>query len=203
MKGDNMNGKYLFHRLIKHTSNIELKTHKNFRNKRQELENNFQEFSHYLLKLENTQKSLENNVRKMLAARFINHIYSALLLLRSGLISNALICERAAIEVLALEFLVRINPKYAIKYNNNKVPKPSEIRNELKKGGDFRNEQCIKDLYKALCEIAHISRNDNNLSSIYIANNSWQLNIGGDYKEKDTNHMLEVLLTVILWFVKE
>jgi hypothetical protein len=120
-----------------------------------------------------------------------------------GLISNALICERAALEDLAFDFVLRINPEYAKKYNDNKIPEPREVRQELENNGLFDDSRHIKELYSKLSRMTHTSRNDNDLISTKIKENSWELHIGGKYSLEDTNHMLEILPSLVFWFIKE
>ena len=74
-----------------------------FTKHRRALDDAVRAFDSYFSGLEAEAKTdkLRANVKKVLAARFFNHWYSALLLCEAGLIVDVLICERSAIETLA------------------------------------------------------------------------------------------------------
>ncbi|MEI8632672.1 DUF5677 domain-containing protein [Vibrio sp. PP-XX7] len=88
-------------------------------------------FSQYFQDLEESPKTTARNVKMLLAARFINHLYSCFLLIEAGMISDAVTCERSAIEVLAAYKLLCVKPELADKYNRGKFLKPYEVRDKL------------------------------------------------------------------------
>jgi hypothetical protein len=195
-----MEERYSFKRLRYHTAYIKSKTQHSFVSKIDSLENAFSSFDKYFLELENKEKTLENNVRKILAVSFINHMYSALILVECGLIPGALICERKALEILAFEFVLRINPEYTNKYNKNKIPTAVEVRKELEKRGMVEESKKIRELYSPLSGVVHAGRDDNNLISNYLDKDSWELSVGGKHCVNETCHMLEVIPALIFWF---
>jgi hypothetical protein len=107
-------------------------------------------FGGFADELEKRPPTLVKNVSLLLTCRFMNHVYSAMLLLEAGLTADALTCERSALETLAAFRLVSLDGSYAQKYHDGKFPKPVEVRKLLEKAGDILGVRYIKDLYSAV-----------------------------------------------------
>ncbi len=88
-------------------------------------------FDGYFADLDQQADTLRRNVRKVLATSFFNHWYASLLLIEAGLVVDAVLCERNALEVLAFHWLVCLDPVATDDYHNSTVPKPVVVRRRL------------------------------------------------------------------------
>jgi len=158
-------------------------------------------FSKYFQGLEETPKTTARNVKMLLTTRFMNHLYSCFLLVESGMIADAVTCERSAIEVLAAYKLLCVKPELADKYNKGKFLKPYEVRNELESLGYPEEKQKIKDIYSSASGITHVNRDHERFTMEWEKENNGVLYIGGRFNEKDVSHMLEFLPALIHWYL--
>ncbi|WP_341501453.1 DUF5677 domain-containing protein [Gallaecimonas sp. GXIMD4217] len=158
-------------------------------------------FSEYFRSLEDSPKSLVRNVKMVLAARFINHLYSSFILVESGMISDAITCERSAIEVLAAYKLLCVKPDLAEKYNKGKFLKPYEVRDKLENLGYPEEKDKIKNIYSSASGITHVNRDHERFTSEWEKENNGVLYVGGRFSEPDALHMLEFLPALIHWYL--
>jgi len=145
--------------------------------------------------------TVERNVKLLLATKFINHVYSAFTLTENGLLSDAAICERSAIESLAGYKLLCIEPELAVLYDKGKFPKPVEVRKRLEKLGYGKEAQRIKDIYSPASGITHLARDHERFSMTWKSNSDGILHVGGVFNEGDLKHMLKFLPVLIAWFL--
>ena len=171
-----------------------------FSSKESRLQSAFLEFNRHFSEIEDQPKSLEKNVKLLLASRFLNHVYATLLLVEAGLYSDALTCERSAIESLAAYRLICADPKMAEKYNTGNFPKPVEVRKQLEKLGYTKEVKNIQNLYSSASGITHISRENERLS-VRWQNQNGEMRVGGYFDINELNHMLEFISALLFWFL--
>jgi hypothetical protein len=193
--------KYTFEKLQKHTQLIRSDTESLVLKNMKAWDDAVAIFSEYFQSLEDSPKSTARNVKMLLAARFMNHLYSSFLLVESGMISDAITCERSAIEVLAAYKLLCLKPELAEKYNKGKFPKPYEVRNELENLGYPAEKERIRNIYSSASGITHVNRDHERFTSKWEKENSGVLYVGGRFSESDVSHMLEFLPALIHWYL--
>jgi len=193
--------RYTFEKLLKHTDVIRSDSKLLMLKTKEAWGEAVELFSKFFQDLENSPKSTARNVKMLLSTRFINHLYSSFLLSESGLISDAITCERSAIEVLAAYKLLCAKPDLAEKYNNGKFLKPYEVRDTLEKLGYPEEKEKIKGIYSSASGITHVNRDHERFSMEWGEMNSGLLHIGGRFNESDVSHMLEFLPVLITWYL--
>jgi hypothetical protein len=127
--------KISFDSLIKHTDSIRNESWLIVQKHRREWNAALNAFSEFYEDLERSPSSIGRNVKLLLSTRFLNHVYSAFKLVECGLVADAIVCERSAIESLAGYKLVCSSSEMAEKYNSGKFPKPVEVRKKLEQIG--------------------------------------------------------------------
>jgi hypothetical protein len=103
-------------------------------------------FEEYVQTIEGEERTLNRNVRLLLATRFFNHVYSTLILSEAGLVADAVSCERSALEALAAFRLVSVAPEYAGAYDTDAFPRPVEVRKRLEELGFVEEIHHIREL---------------------------------------------------------
>jgi hypothetical protein len=193
--------RYTFEKLKKHTAMIRSDAEPLISKNEMAWNDAVVMFSKYFQGLEETPKTTARNVKMLLTTRFMNHLYSCFLLVESGMIADAVTCERSAIEVLAAYKLLCVKPELADKYNKGKFLKPYEVRNELESLGYPEEKQKIKDIYSSASGITHVNRDHERFTMEWEKENNGVLYIGGRFNEKDVSHMLEFLPALIHWYL--
>jgi hypothetical protein len=127
-------------------------------------------FSDFVERLEREPPSLVRNVRLLLACRFFNHVYSALLLSEVGLTVDSVTCERTALESLAAFRLVSVAPAYAAKYESGNFPRPGEVRRLLGAHGEPEDVKHVRDLCSAGSEMVHVTRSNERFNCEWDSN---------------------------------
>jgi hypothetical protein len=183
--------RYSFENLRKHTSAIRAQTASTLREHQSSIDRAFANFSKFINELEQQPISLERNVKMMLACKLLNHVYSALILAEYGLIVDALLCERNALETVAFHWLICLDPVSASEYQENDIPRPVEVRRRLEKlGADISS---LRDLYSSVSEITHVGRRSERFHSTWKNTSSGELRIGGHISPKDQAEMFQFL----------
>ena len=193
--------KYTFKRMRRHTEIIRADSKPLIVKTKKAWIEAVENFSAFFQRLENTPKSLERNVKMVLSTRFFNHVYSSFILAESGLISDAITCERSAIEVLAAYKLICAKPDLAEKYNNGKFLKPYEVRHMLEQLGYPHEKEAVKGIYSQASGIAHVNRDHERFSMKWESPDDVLLYIGGHFEETDVAHMIDFLPVLIDWFL--
>jgi hypothetical protein len=193
--------KYTFEKLKKHTAMIRSDAGPLISKNEVAWNDAVEMFSKYLQGLEEAPKTTSRNVKMLLATRFMNHLYSCFLLVESGMIADAVTCERSAIEVLAAYKLLCVKPALADKYNKGKFPKPYEVRDKLEALGYAEEKEKIKGIYSSASGITHVNRDHERFTMEWEKENNGVLYIGGRFNEKDVSHMLEFLPALIHWYL--
>src|ERR1051326_74648 len=94
----NNKSKYTLDNLREHTVTIRAQSAE-VQGKQQAFINQaFVDFDDYLDRVEKQPATLVRNVRLLLACKLFNHVYLAFILAESGLIVDAVLCERNALE---------------------------------------------------------------------------------------------------------
>ncbi|MCO6451998.1 MAG: hypothetical protein J5I90_14540 [Caldilineales bacterium] len=116
------NPKFTFDNLRNHTESIRVQTSNTLQEMRPSIEQAFAYFDDCLVEVESQPPSLERNTKMMLACKSLNHVYSAFLLVESGLIVDAVLCERNALETIAFHWLICLDPATCQEYESNHIP---------------------------------------------------------------------------------
>lgn len=193
--------RYTFEKLKKHTELIRSDSEPFVLKNKEAWDDAVALFSEYFQSLEGSPESTARNVKMLLASRFINHVYSSFLLIESGMVSDAITCERSAIEVLAAYKLLCVKPELAEKYNKGKFLKPFEVRNMLEKLGYPEEKERIRGIYSTASGITHVSRDHERFTMEWEEENGGVLYVGGRFCESDTSHMLEFMPALIQWYL--
>lgn len=134
------------------------------------------------------------NVRRVLATKFFNHWYSSLILCESGLMTDALLCERSALETLAYYWLVCLDPAAVKEYVSEKTPRPVEVRRRLETlGVDISH---IRHAYSYGSEVGHVGRES---ERFHLDDSRHALLVGGAFSAKDCDHWLNEWLPTLLY----
>jgi hypothetical protein len=182
---------YSLENLRVHTQKVRLESSRLLSKHGQELGEAFHKFSERFSQLESEPKSVTRNVRMLLACKFLNHIYAALLLSESGMIVDSILCERNALETLAFHWLVCLDPLEAEIYNQSSRIQPVDVRRKLEKLGV--EVSSLRDLYASASEVSHVGRASERFQSQLESPNSWQLMIGGAFSDRDIDEMFKFL----------
>lgn len=190
--------KFAFANLRKHTQTIRSNIAKVFNENRESISKAFDDFDAYFHDLENQSISLKKNVRLMLACKLLNHVYSGLILAESGLIVDAILCERNALETIAFHWLVCIEENAAEEYLHNDIPRPVEVRKRLETHGV--DIEPIRDLYTSGSQATHVGRNGERFQTEWLNSSTGKLFVGGAYLPIDQSKMFEFLPALLYLF---
>ena len=190
--------KYSYDNLVIHTSYIRSKAKSIVEEQRVLLDEAFSDFSGALAELEQQPKSIERNVKMMLACKMFNHVYSGIILAESGLLADALLCERSALETIAFHWLICVEPSSALEYESGKTLRPVEVRRRLESHGvDIEN---IRDLYSIGSEFAHVGRSGERLNCSLKSPTEGSLLFGGTSSPNDQSELLNYLPRLLYLF---
>jgi hypothetical protein len=173
--------------LQKQTKAIRTLTKKLLKKHRPTLEEALADFNRYFNDLEQQPPTLERNVKMLLACKFLNHIYSAIILTESGLVVDAVLCARNAIETAAYHWLVCLDPFTATEYSSDEIPRPVAVRKRLEKFSV--DVHSILKLYSMDSELTHVSRASEHFNLEWQTSRDGLLRIGGEFREEDGQHL--------------
>jgi len=192
------NRKYTFNNLRRHTESIRVQTSSTLQKMRPSIDQAFDDFDNYLSEVESQLPTLERNVRMTLACKLLNHVYSAFILTESGLIVDAVLCERNALETVAFHWLICLDPVASEEYEKNKAPRPVEVRRRLEQlGADVTH---LRDIYAAGSETSHVGRKSERFHSKWESASKGKLLFGGDLAPEDQAEMFQFLLALLYLF---
>ena len=160
----------------------------------------FKEFDKYLIEIENEPSSLHRNVRMMLACKLFNHVYSALVLTENGLIVDAIISERSALETIAFYWLICIDPESAKYYEQEKFLRPVDVRKKLEELGVDISQ--LRGLYASGSNMTHVGRKSEKLYSEWKSPSNGTLLFGGSFSAEDQNEMFS-FLPALLYLLRQ
>ncbi len=151
-------------------------------------------------------KPLENTTF-LLLGKSINHILSSQILLEKGLLIDAALSTRNALETLLLLQAILLDPeeKHADQWLNGKQFKPSWDRKRLEKVQEVTVRDVIVNAsddvnqmaYSWLSDITHANLSSFSYSMNMTGNNSYEVHIGGSIKGHDT--AIKAIYAVLLF----
>lgn len=164
------------------------------------IEDAFDQFSHFVGAIHDQQKSLQRNVRLVLCCRFLNHVYSGLLLAESGLIADAVVCERSALETLAAYRLLCVEPQRAEDYADERFPRPVEVRKALEAAGYVGEADQTRILCSGASGVTHVTRESERFHVRWHSESKGELHFGGAYNAHDVEEMTRFFAALLHWF---
>lgn len=164
------------------------------------IEEAFAQFNEFLALLQEEDKSLHRNVRLVLSCRFFNHVYAGLILVESGLVADAVICERSALETLAAYRLLCLEPDRAEDYSKERFPKPVEVRKALEAAGYTHEAEQIRSLYSGASGVTHVTRDSERFHVQWSSESDGALHFGGRYDARDIEEMTGFFAALLHWF---
>ena len=190
--------KYALENLRRHSETVRAQSAAIQREQRSFIDRSFAEFSDYLAEVERQPATLERNVRLMLACKLLNHVYSSLILAEYGLIVDAILCERNALETVAFHWLISLDPDAAKEYERGNIPRPVEVRQRLEQlGADMAQ---FKDIYASGSEVSHVGRRSERFHSRWESPSEGQLLFGGALAPDDQAEMFRFLPALLHLF---
>ena len=192
--------KYSFRNLRRHTEATHVEAASVIKRSEAQLEEAFSKFSSFISAVFEQPCSLERNVRLVLACRFLNHVYSGLLLAEDGLFADAVVCERSALETLAAYRLLCLRPTVAEQYAKGRFPRPVDVRRQLESAGFAGEAQQIRDLYSSASGITHISRDSERFNLRWESSSDGHLLFGGSFYRGDFEEMVRFFCALLQWF---
>ncbi len=192
--------KYTYEGLAKHTASIRSQVSGVMHEHRSLLDQAFSDFSEYLEEIEQQPPSLERNVRMMLSCKLFNHVYAGIILAECGLIADASMCERSALETVAFHWLITVEPGSASEYETGKVPRPVEVRRRLESHGvDISN---LRELYSSGSQLTHVGRKAERFNSRLESPLKGALLFGGASSLSDQSEMVHFLPHLLYLFAQ-
>lgn len=193
--------KYTYENLIRHSDSISLSSRKLLKHDIDKIKGAFSFLDQHFSYLESLPKSLQKNVKMALSCRFINHLFSYFTLVERGLYFDAANCLRSATEVIAMYWLVCVDETTASLYDNEKSPRPVEIRKKLESiGCDITD---IRETYGTLSGISHVGNKNDSLHIDWIdAGQDGLLQVGGGQNSERQKQMLEDINRALLLFIR-
>ena len=195
-----MSKSYRYELLQKHSNETALSTRQTLKREIMEARKVFSFFDKHFDSLEEKPKSLLRNVKLALTARFINHLFSSLLLTERGLILDAFNCSRSAIETTAFYWLLCHDEKAASLYEGEKSIPPVEIRKRLESLGV--DVKAIRDLYSLQSAVAHVGNEYDHLQIQWENDKAGRLLVGGGLNPQLQKAMIEDIIRAVFRFVK-
>lgn len=188
--------KYTLDALETHTQTIQVLAKKVLKKHRLALDEGLAKFNGYINVLEKLPPSPERNVKMLLSCKFLNHIYSSLLLAQCGLSVDAILCVRNALETVAFHRLVCLDPTAAAEYLSDNVPRPVEVRKRLERLGEEIN--ILGKLYSMDSKLTHVSRASERFHLEWETRKNGLLKVGGEFSEKDCKHLFGEYIPMFL-----
>lgn len=194
------NARYSFDLLFRHSNQTAILTRQTLKHPIEQARRLFTFLSNHFSTLEKEPRGLVRNVKLALTARFINHMFSQLLLIERGLLLDAFNCSRAAIETTALYWLVCKDPSAAALYDGDRSPKPVDVRRRLE--GLGVDIGVLRDLYSFQSEIAHVGNKTDGLQIAWKDTKDGRLLIGGGGDQSVQRALLVGMVKSVFRFVK-
>lgn len=132
-----------------------------------------------------------------LTSRLFNHLTAAFILMRRGLIVDAVGALRSALETSTQAIVFLYDPNAAEAWLNGKKFTPGRIRKKLKSNGAL-----VQTLYGTLSNIAHANPEARWAHSGPAAG-SYAINYGGSYRPKNVATLLAISMEIILVYMTE
>jgi hypothetical protein len=195
-----MRSRYNFDFLFIHSNTIADETRRTLKPQIMNARKIFTFLDKHFSMLEKKKKTHATNVKMMITARFINNMFSALLLTERGLLLDAFNSIRSGIEATAFYWLVCKDETTASLYDAEKSPRPVDIRKRLEAlGVDI---ETLHSLYDVTSTIAHVGNPYDQIQIRWEQGSDGKLLIGGGRSPDVQNALLEDMLRAVLWFVR-
>ncbi|MFT6557074.1 MAG: hypothetical protein ACJAYR_000925 [Sneathiella sp.] len=192
-------GRYHFDLLYRHSNELSLETRRTFKNEVKSIKEAFGFLDQHLAELEKSPKNHHRNVKMALTARFLNHLFSYVILTERGLILDASNCGRSATETTAFYWLVCKDPSSSSLYDKEQSPRPIDVRKKLEAIGVDVSE--LRDKYGFESNIAHVGNKYDNLQISWEKQKSGSLHIGGGGDVNTRREYLQAVSHYIYMFV--
>jgi hypothetical protein len=192
--------RYRFELLFKHSNLTAKKTRRHLGKELREAQKIFNFLDYHFQCLEEKPRSLVINVKLLLTTRFVNSLFSALILTERGLIMDAFHCTRSALETTAFYWLICCDASAALLYDDEKSPAPVEVRKRLEAQGIDVNT--IRELYSLESKIAHVGNQYDHIQIKWENYPKGKLMVGGGLNPVIQKSMLEGMIISVFRFVK-
>jgi len=153
----------------------------------------------YVAQIEALPVGLDRNVRLLAACKCSNHLYAAIQLVEAGMLVDAMLCARNALEVVAFHWLVILDPSAAQQFADHEKLRPVDVRKRL--GGLGVDIRPLAELYSNYSAATHVGRDSDNVHSTPVSENAWELNFGGHHapaRQGDLLHLIPTLAHLFL-----
>ena len=195
-----MRNRYNFELLFKHSNELALSTRRTLKRHIVEVRKIFFFLDKHFETLRQRDKSYANNVKMAITARFINNMFSALLLIERGLLLDGFNSLRSGIEATAFYWLVCKDETSASLYDAERSLQPVEVRKRLEAlGVDVKT---IRELYGLASAVAHVGNPYDQLQIRWGQGSNGELLIGGGSYPDVQKAMLDDMLRAVFRFVK-
>ena len=191
-------GRYQYDLLNRHSNELALETRRSFKKEVTVVKKSFGFLAQHIDRLEHEPKSHVRNVKMALTARFINHLFSHVLLAERGLLLDAANCARSATETLAFYWLVCKEPSSAGLYDAEESPRPVDIRKRLEGLGIDVSD--LRKQYGYESAVSHVGNKYDNLQITWEKERTGMLHIGGGGDANVRRSMLNELPKYIALF---
>lgn len=195
-----MRKRYGFELLFKHSNETAQNTRVALKDQVLQTRSIFGFLDYHFTSIENETASHTRNVKLALTTRFINHLFSTLLLAERGLILDAFNCFRSAIETTAFYWLVCHDNGSATIYDAEKSPSPVEVRKRLETHGV--DIQAIRDLYSLASAIAHVGNPYDQLQIRWEREKDGRLLVGGGSNPDLQKAIFQAITLSVFRFVR-
>jgi hypothetical protein len=190
--------KYSLENLRKHTEFVRLKSLELQNDQQSFIDQAFSDFSENIDEVQQKPATLERNVRLVLACKMFNHVYSGFILAERGLIVNAVLCQRNALETIAFHWLVSLDKDALNEYEQGNIPRPVEVRKRLEQlDVDI---SAIKSIYASCSKISHVGRSSERFHSREDSSSGYKLLFGGDSSPDDQAELFRFLPALLYLF---
>ena len=188
-------GKYGFQMIFRHSNALAIESRRLFKVENHTIERAFVVLDALFDYLQKQPKTLARNVKLVLLTRFINHIFSAHLLVERGLLLDAHNPLRSALESVAFYWLVCFDPASAEQFEGRNSPRPVEIRRRLEElGADVSG---LRDEYSFLSEVSHVGNPTEHIQLDWKTKNDATLLVGGARNISIQRHLLAAMPNMI------
>jgi hypothetical protein len=195
-----MRQRYNFDFLFIHSNELATNTRRLLKKEIAETRKIFSFLDQHFSALEQKPKTHARNIKMMLTARFINNMFTALLLIERGLLLDAFNSLRSGIEATAFYWLICKDETQASSYDAERSLQPVEVRKRLEAlGVDVTS---LRELYSLTSTIAHVGNPHDQMQIRWEQGSNGRLLIGGGSRPDVQKAMLADILCAVFRFVK-
>jgi hypothetical protein len=193
-------GRYNFDLVMRHSNTLAIESRRNNKERHHSARKTLSFLGTIIDEIGNEGKSHQRNVRMALTTRFYNHLFSQLILTERGLFLDAANASRSATETTAFYWLVCLDPNSAALYDDEKSPRPVEIRKKLENLGiDVAD---IQDIYQHQSDVSHVGNFYDNMQIRWGRQNNGELYVGGGANIEIEHRSYNAITASILLFLR-